>query len=187
MPKQILDSYNDIRDQAQQPLDSTSSIHCLATYYKVGTVQVYKQSQLDIIVMPEPWRWRWSTSLEWLCAGTTWCSSGPEKILLNLRILKEVKPLLLPPYKFMCLTRFYYWVQVINYYGIWASSNGIMFKQSPQKWVSSMKGETSDTHIHTHTYTHTHTHHMAWWSQQPAWYLLGTKVQHKKCVQNASQ
>jgi hypothetical protein len=112
-----------------------------------------------------------------------WCSSGPEKILLNLRILNYVKPLLLPPYKFMCLTSFYYWVQVINYYGIWASSNGIMSKQSPQKWVSSMTGETNDTHKHTHT----HTHHMAWWSQQPARYLLGTKVQHKKCVQNASE
>jgi len=48
MPKQILDSSNDIWDQAQQSLNSTSSIHCLATYYKVGTVQVYKQVQLDI-------------------------------------------------------------------------------------------------------------------------------------------
>jgi len=41
MPKQILDSSNDNRDQAQQPLYSNGSIHCLATYYKVGTVQVY--------------------------------------------------------------------------------------------------------------------------------------------------
>jgi len=54
MPKQILDSSNDIRDQAQQPLDSTSSIHCLATYYKVGTVQVYKQGQLDIMSCQNP-------------------------------------------------------------------------------------------------------------------------------------
>lgn len=48
MPKQILDSSNDIWDQAQQSLNSTTSIHCLATYYKVSTVQVYKQGQMDI-------------------------------------------------------------------------------------------------------------------------------------------
>jgi hypothetical protein len=44
-----------------------------------------------------------------------------------------------------------------------------MSKQSPQKSVSSLTGESSDTD----------THHMAWWSQWSAWYLLGTKVQHK--------
>jgi len=54
MPKQILDSSNNIRDQAQQPLYSTGSIHCLATYYKVGTVLVYKQGELDIMLHQNP-------------------------------------------------------------------------------------------------------------------------------------
>jgi len=54
MPKQILDSSNDIRDQTQQPLDSTGSNHCLAPYYKVGTVQVHKQGQLDITSCRNP-------------------------------------------------------------------------------------------------------------------------------------